>query len=112
MKLLLGFIIPFLLVCLPLVFQIVFTSKRLRHKTRLPLLSAFFISLVAGLFIPALAFQIGTDTVTADWPEDEFRCGNAFIAPLILSYLIDVGGCVVIGIVGGVMYKRPSSTAI
>jgi len=112
MKLLLGFIVPFILVCLPPAFQIVFTQKRLRHQTRLPLLVTFIISLAFGLFIPFQAFMIGTNALTADWREDEPKCLTGFALPLLLSYVIDVGGCLIIGIVGGVMYKRPASDSI
>lgn len=107
MKLFLGYIVPFLLVCLPLVFQIVLTRKRLRHRNRLSLFVIFVIILPAALIMPGLAFQMGSEAITAGLPGDEFRCGNAFIAPLFLSYLLDVGGCLVIGIVGGMMYKKP-----
>ncbi|MES2513487.1 MAG: hypothetical protein V4580_05055 [Bacteroidota bacterium] len=73
------------------------------------LFTSFFIALVAGLFIPLWAFNISVEATTANWPKDQPHCVTGFVIILVIGYLIDIGGCLVIAFVGRLIFVSPQN---
>lgn len=96
--------LPLLLVCLPMVFQGIFTYRRLKHQTKLPLIGSMTIALLAGIIMPVVAFNLSVSILTADWPKGEPRCLTGFVGILVLGYLLAMAGPPVLGLIGRLLY--------
>ena len=103
MSIILGLIIPTLLLLTPTIFQIVYTVKRIKKKTRISLFFTFLLALFLGFILPIAATFISMYGLNLGFNQDERKCvtgveGFTFFGiglTIILTPLIGLTGALI-----------------